>query len=494
MDDPGINATTGQRATDALVGSWLRGKYRLDRVLGEGGMATVYAATHRNKKRFAVKMLHSLAAAHPDVQARFLREGYVANTVDHPGAVAVLDDDVSGDGVAFIVMELLDGLTVEELAPEGGPRPSLAVTLNVAFQVLDILAAAHDKGIIHRDVKPANLFLTTSGQLKILDFGIARLREVGSTASATQTGTTLGTPAFMGPEQALGRTQDIDARTDVWAVGASLFWLLSGRSVHLGDTVQHMMVLAATAPAPPLASVCPGVHPRVAAIVDRALAFDRAARWPSAAAMRDAVSAAHREICGQPVSPAAVAGLAPSRLSHPGLDPSEIPQLSDPALAAVRRSSAAKRHSDAIAPTQLLESDVRNTAVPVSSGLERAGRRRRSALVVASSVAAAVALLGVGWVALRARSGAPAPASEAAVPASSPPAASASDKAAPPVAPATGTAAPPPTELPVASSPPATKPEPPSPPAPSRHAARPGSTKPSPAPSARAPNSDFDRQ
>src|ERR1700730_3193067 len=111
------------------VGTVLRGKYRLDSVLGVGGMAVVYAATHRNKKRFAVKMLHPELSLHPQIRIRFLREGYAANSVEHPDAVAVLDDDVDEDGVAFLVMELLDGETVEELCARSGDRLPLPVAL-----------------------------------------------------------------------------------------------------------------------------------------------------------------------------------------------------------------------------------------------------------------------------------------------------------------------------------------------------------------------------
>ena len=214
------------------LGTVLRGKYRLDRVLGIGGMAVVYAATHRNQKRFAVKVLHTELSMRQDIRARFLREGYAANTVDHPGAVAVLDDDVSEDGAAFLVMELLEGASVEHLWEKHGYTLPVGAALTIAHQLMEILAAAHAKAIVHRDIKPANLFVTREGQLKVLDFGIARVRDAAiSGAQATGTGLVLGTPAFMSPEQALAKSQEIDARTDVWAAGATLFTLLSGRNV-----------------------------------------------------------------------------------------------------------------------------------------------------------------------------------------------------------------------------------------------------------------------
>src|SRR4051812_16934754 len=158
-------------------------------------MAVVYAATHRNRKRFAVKMLHPEVAVRQEVRARFIREGYVANTVEHPGVVSVLDDDVTENGSPFLVMELLEGATVEGLGARSRPLP-LRETLTIAHDVLSVLEAAHAKNIIHRDIKPANLFITRQGELKVLDFGIARLREATVDVEATSTGAALGTPAF----------------------------------------------------------------------------------------------------------------------------------------------------------------------------------------------------------------------------------------------------------------------------------------------------------
>jgi serine/threonine-protein kinase len=276
----------------ARVGLVLGNKYRLDRLLGIGGMAAVYAATHRNKKRVAVKMLHPELSIDDTVKNRFLREGYAANTVDHPGAVQVFDDDVTSDGSAFLVMELLVGETLDARADRKGGTLPLTEVLPLADQLLDVLAAAHEKGLLHRDIKPDNLFLTASGQLKVLDFGIARLREISSEANQTGVGSFMGTPAFMSPEQARGRWDDVDSRSDVWAVGATIFNLLTGRSVHETESIGEQLVMAATIPAPPLVSILPGIEPLVAELVDRALAFDKSRRWPSVIAMQAALKQA----------------------------------------------------------------------------------------------------------------------------------------------------------------------------------------------------------
>jgi len=283
----------------ARIGQVLRGKWRLDSLLGVGGMAAVYAATHRNQKRGAVKILHAEVAAQPDAQQRFVREGYVANSVDHEGVVSVLDDDVSDDGCAFLVMELLKGESVSTVAERWpGERVPAVDVLQIADELLDILAAAHQRGIVHRDLKPENLFLTHDRKLKVLDFGIAKLHELSYGGSKTATGTLMGTPAFMPPEQALGEWSRVDARSDLWAVGATMFNLLTGKPLHDADTMQKLLLAHMTKPPPPLLSVDRTLPPEVGAIVDRALAFQQEQRFPDARSMQAAVRAARQRLAG----------------------------------------------------------------------------------------------------------------------------------------------------------------------------------------------------
>jgi serine/threonine-protein kinase len=287
----------------ARVGAVLRGKWRLDALLGIGGMAAVYSATHRNGKRGAVKLLHLSLSTDAESRQRFLREGYVANAVGHPGAVSVLDDDVADDGAVFLVMELLEGQPVDlRAAAREGSKLLPGEVLAIADQLLETLVAAHQKGIVHRDLKPENLFVTKEGRVKVLDFGLARLHDMGHGSKAgrmTGTGSAMGTPAFMPPEQALGNWDAVDARTDLWAVGATMFNLLTGRFVHDADTVNKLLLAAMTKPAPKVASLDPSVPAPVAAIVDRALAFESKDRWPDAAAMLDAVRRARATIRGE---------------------------------------------------------------------------------------------------------------------------------------------------------------------------------------------------
>jgi serine/threonine-protein kinase len=183
-------------------------------------------------------------------------------------------------------------------------------------QVLDVLVAAHAQGVVHRDLKPENLFLTRSGQVKVLDFGIAHLRESKRASRLTQAGDAMGTPAYMAPEHARGLWDEVDARSDLWSVGASMFHLLSGLVVHDGRTVNEQLLAAMTVSAPKLVTVAGGVSPAISALVDRALAFEKDGRWPDARTMRAALRAAYEGVHGSRIStalPLRVDGAVPDR-------------------------------------------------------------------------------------------------------------------------------------------------------------------------------------
>jgi serine/threonine-protein kinase len=269
------------------------------------------------QKQFAVKLLHPELSMRDDVRQRFLREGVAANSVKHPGAVAVTDNDTAEDGAAFLVMELLEGGEVQQLSEMYGGRMPVERVLAIAYQLLDVLDSAHAKMIVHRDIKPANLFLTTDGTLKVLDFGIARAREAiaGGPAGSQNTGTgiLLGTPAFMAPEQALAKTAEIDGQTDVWAAAATFFTLVTGDLVHPGDNPSQLLVFAATEHARPLTNVAPEIPLPIAQAVDRGLAFAKAARWPTAVAMREALDTASRTAFGEAPSRAMLNRVLASR-------------------------------------------------------------------------------------------------------------------------------------------------------------------------------------
>lgn len=268
------------------VGRWLRNKWHLDSLIAIGGMAAVYSSTHRNGARAAIKMLHSQYTRNEQARRRFLAEGYAANKVGHRNAVLVLDDDATEDGEVYLVMELLDGESLEgrlERVGVMGPMEVLALT----DQLLEVLACAHPKGILHRDIKPANIYLTRDGAVKLLDFGLARVRELSAEAMDQSDGIVFGTVSYIAPEQARADNQNLDARSDMWSIAATMFRALSGETVHpsTGPVIDRLMAVARKPPRS-IASVVPHLPRQVIELVDRALAFDPENRWPSANVMR----------------------------------------------------------------------------------------------------------------------------------------------------------------------------------------------------------------
>lgn len=295
----------------ARVGTTIKGKWRLERVIGIGGMAAVYEATHKIGRKEAIKMLHPEIARSADLCARFEQEARATNKLSHPGAVEIRDIDVSEDGCPFLVMELLEGENLGDRATRLGGIEE-ADMLRYVDELLGVLAAAHAASIVHRDIKLENLFVTTDGELKVLDFGIARMR---SGPALTRTGMRLGTTSYMSPEQVRGK--EVDGRADVFAVGATMFRLVARRRIHEADTDAEMVAKMAAEPAPPLASVA-NVSRELAMVVDRALAFDANERYPSATAMQSDVASLRR---GEPPE-FALARLAPP--PPPSLSPHSL--------------------------------------------------------------------------------------------------------------------------------------------------------------------------
>ncbi|HVU06021.1 MAG TPA: serine/threonine-protein kinase [Polyangiaceae bacterium] len=291
--------TLAQKAQER-VGQTFARKWHVDRLLDIGGMASVYVATHRNGNRVAIKVLHQMYAEHEEARRRFLEEGYVANKVGHAGAVTVLDDDELDDGTPFLVMELLEGESLEERLKKRTVLAPPAVLI-IADRVLDVLGAAHEKGIVHRDIKPANIFLTRDGNVKVLDFGLARVRERGLAGSMTKTGMIIGTASFMPPEQARGKRDLIDARTDIWAVGATMWKALTGRYVHEGGSVQERLLAAMSQKAASIATVMAALPPPVVDVVDRALAFQMSDRFANATKMQRALQQAYQAVERNPL-------------------------------------------------------------------------------------------------------------------------------------------------------------------------------------------------
>ncbi|MCA9623569.1 MAG: serine/threonine protein kinase [Myxococcales bacterium] len=263
------------------------GKYKLERLIDIGGMAAVYAASHW-RKRVAIKVLHTSYMRVPEARERFAREGYAANRVEHEGVVQIIDDGQLSEGNPFIVMELLEGWSLEQRL-DGESEPATDEVWWVADRVLDVLEAAHARNVVHRDLKPGNIFLTNDSEVKVLDFGLAQLRDADGKGRMTQTGTVIGTASYMPPEQALRKPDLIDARTDLWSVGAIMFRMLAGRTVHGVTATGASLIAAATKSALPIREVAPHVPEPIGSVIDRALCFRKEGRFASAAEMRAAL-------------------------------------------------------------------------------------------------------------------------------------------------------------------------------------------------------------
>ncbi|MCA9625194.1 MAG: serine/threonine protein kinase, partial [Myxococcales bacterium] len=269
-------------ALDARIGKVIKGKWTLKKLLGAGGMAAVYEAEHSIGRRDAIKILHPEVAEDEELVARFEREAHAVNRFEHPSAVEIRDVDKTDDGEPFLVMELLEGESLSRLVKRKG-RLSVEEALKLAEQLLDCLVAAHEAGVIHRDIKPSNLFLEKDGTLKVLDFGVARVLQGGPGKLKTQAGTLLGTVTYMPPEQLRGG--EIDARADLYAVGATLFRLMSGERAHEADSEDELAEKILSTDARSLTTVVDDLPVDVGAVVDKALARDPENRYPNAATM-----------------------------------------------------------------------------------------------------------------------------------------------------------------------------------------------------------------
>ncbi|HQY62774.1 MAG TPA: serine/threonine-protein kinase, partial [Polyangiaceae bacterium] len=274
------------------------GKWRIVQHLRSTPTTATYAALHRNGAEVTLKILHSNLAGDKTLQARFRREAYVANTVPHPDAVKVIDDDETEDGCALLVMDHFEGDTLEELRIRKRGKLPYEQVAGYMEQLLDILAAAHDAGVVHRDLKPEAVLVTKQGRVKVHDFGTARvLTETANVHEMTAAGLVVGSPANMAPEQARGQRDLVDAQSDIFSLGALYFLLLSGRAVHEEESPLAALMAAASRPAPSLRTVVGvDVPDGVVEAVDRALAFMKVNRWPDARAFKAALRAGRGEM------------------------------------------------------------------------------------------------------------------------------------------------------------------------------------------------------
>lgn len=284
---------------DPLIGQVLAGKYRIDDKIDEGGMGCVYRATHvLMEKVIAVKVLHPALAADDKIVQRFTREAKAASRISHPHAINVTDFGESENGIVYLVMEYLRGRTLKDVVRADGPMP-LARTVEIVRQVAGALEAAHNEGVVHRDLKSDNIMLeeATGGDwAKVLDFGIAKIQQTERSIHETDPGLTapnliIGTPQYMSPEQC-SQASAIDARSDVYSFGVIVYELLAGHVPFTGDSPTAIMMKHIQEPPPSILEERADLPAEVGRVIARALAKKPEDRFQSAGELSAALASA----------------------------------------------------------------------------------------------------------------------------------------------------------------------------------------------------------
>ncbi|QOS57700.1 Stk1 family PASTA domain-containing Ser/Thr kinase [Thermobifida fusca] len=297
-------------AADALVGTTLAHRYRVESKIANGGMATVFLAHDlRLDRRVALKVMHANLARDPQFVQRFINEALAVAKLSHPNVVQVYDQG-SDQGHVYLAMEYVAGQTLRA-ALKARTRFSPAEALRIMVPILAGLGAAHQAGMVHRDMKPENVLITHDGQIKVADFGLARAAEA-SQQGLTKTGTLMGTAAYLSPEQITHSTAD--ARSDVYACGIMLYELLTGRQPHTGDSPIAVAYQHVNEDVPRPSRVVPGIPPEVDSLVVRATERDPAYRLANAGQFLAAVFAAQKALDEQPsAAVTSVMEMAPAR-------------------------------------------------------------------------------------------------------------------------------------------------------------------------------------
>ena len=277
---------------DPLIGQTIDGRYVIRGPLGQGGMATVYVAYQKRMNReVALKVLHPQLMEHEVIAERFLREAHVAGQLRHSNTITVHDAGKARDGTMYLVMELLDGRTLRDEL-DRGPMSALRV-VNIGVQICRSLAEAHRHGVVHRDVKPENVFLTDehgcADVVKVLDFGIVKLLDHPSVVHLTRSGTTIGTPGYMSPEALTAA--EVGTASDLYSLGAVLYEALAGAPPFQGNTVVALGIAHLTNPLPAISAVNPNVRVPAAVedVVRRLMARNPSDRPESATATIEAL-------------------------------------------------------------------------------------------------------------------------------------------------------------------------------------------------------------
>lgn len=316
----------------AVLGRTLDGKYRLDAVLGKGGMGTVYFSTRMHiGDTVAVKILQSSNVGDPNASVRFRREAQMAARLKHPNVVSIYDFGISNDGLMYLVMEMVEGQSLRQLIKQQGPLTTTAAA-TVATQVCAALDEAHRQNIVHRDIKPDNIVLQSRGNdlhVKVLDFGIAKLRDM-QTSNLTQTGSVMGTPHYMSPEQCMG--EELDHRSDIYSLGVVLYEALCGVVPFNSPTPSAVVIQHVNQAPPSLRSMNLSIPLEVEETVLHALAKRREARPQRAGELAQEMMSAVYASAG--VSPSKTIASNVSRASSVPASAAPLPtiRLSTPIL------------------------------------------------------------------------------------------------------------------------------------------------------------------
>jgi serine/threonine-protein kinase len=316
-----------------LVGAVLNARWRLVKLLGEGGMGAVYEADGvRGEGKRAIKLLHPEFVKEPMVTQRFFAEATTAQQLQHPNVARVYESATAEDGTPYLVMELLEGIPVVRYVEEGRPLPPEQAA-PIVHGVLQALAVAHTARIVHRDLKPDNLFLVRDARggwvVKVLDFGIAKVMDAaGGMGQKTKTGVLLGTPGYMSPEQ-IKNAKGVDPRSDLWSAGVLFYELLTARQPFNADNEFARLTAVLTQPVRPIASVLPHLAPW-GPFFDKALAKDLDQRFQTADEMANALLSVARgagmpQPGAAPAAPMSLATPQPGPASLAGPPPSALP-------------------------------------------------------------------------------------------------------------------------------------------------------------------------
>jgi serine/threonine-protein kinase len=276
-------------------GQILAGKYRVEKVLGSGGMGVVVAAWHLElEQRVAVKFLHPLALERADTAERFRREARSAAKIRSEHVARVIDVGIMEGGVPYMVMEYLEGHDISDEMQKYGMLP-ISDAIDFVLQAIEALAEAHAAGIVHRDLKPANLFIAHRADgtriVKVLDFGISKSLLGGSVAelSLTRTSTLIGSPLYMSPEQ-MRSAKDVDTRTDIWSLGVILYEMITGQPPYTGDSIPALCASLLSDTPATMRSIRPEVPPELEEAVMRCLVKDRAGRFSTVSELARALA------------------------------------------------------------------------------------------------------------------------------------------------------------------------------------------------------------